>query len=301
MNKISYILILITIISCQRRDIDFERTVVIVDTQKFEILTANKIIDNFISRKSNYTRNVYRQIEQEFKDNAEFPFLIEILKTEIKPDSRLKEEMEKFKIIDFEQIVKSTFQSVVDELPGPDTKILFAPANPAYKEIWESYGVALHAVTPGAGKIIVMINPTIENWEHLLSYVLAHEYHHSVWISRNFERSDITLLEYLIIEGRADAFAMELYPDNHHPFINALSKEQERRLWNIIKPKLHFRDSEFNDKIMSGTRDIPTGSGYSIGFSIIKSFKINNSKISDKELIDMSPEKILTLSNYDEL
>lgn len=299
MHKIIYILITISLISCQRQDLDFERAVLIVNNQKFEILTANKIIDDFLSSKSNYTRNVYQQIEQEFKDNAEFPFLIDILKTEIEPDKRFKEEMEIFRTIDFEQIVESTFQSVVDKLPGPDTKILFVPSNPNYKKIWESYEVALHAVTPGAGKIIVMINPTIENWKDLLPYALAHEYHHSVWISRNFERSDITLLEYLILEGKADGFAMELFPDNHHPFIDALSKEQEKRLWEIIKPELHFRNSKFNDKIMSGTRDIPTGSGYSIGYSIIKSFKINNSKISDKELIDMTPEEILKLSNYD--
>ena len=299
MNKIVYILITVSLISCQRQNADFERAVLIVNNQKFEILTANKIIDDFLSSKSNYTRNVYQQIEQEFKDSAEFPFLTEILKTEIEPDRRLKEEMEIYRNIDFEQIVESTFQSVVDKLPGPDTKILFVPSNPAYKEFLESYGVALHAVTPGAGKIIVMINPTIENWQDLLPYALAHEYHHSVWISRNFERSDITLLEYLILEGRADAFAMELFPDNHHPFIDALSKEQEKRLWKIIKPELHFRDSKFHDKIMSGTKDIPTGSGYSLGFSIIKSFKINNASISDKELIDMTPEEILTLSNYD--
>lgn len=300
MNKILYTLLLIVLISCQSKDYDFERTVLTVNNQKFEILTANAIIEDFLLTRSNYIRNVYWHIEQEFKDNAEFPFLIETLKTEIEPARRLREEMEIFRSIDFKQIVESTFQSVVGELPGPDTKILFFPSNPAYKEFFESHGVALYAVTPGEGKIIVTINPTIKNWQHLLPYALAHEYHHSVWISRNFERSDITLLEYLILEGRADAFAFELFPDKHHPFINALSKEQEIRIWNIIKPELPLRDSELNDKIMSGSSDIPTGSGYSIGFSIIESFKTNNPQISDKELIDMTPIQILSLSKYNE-
>ncbi len=300
MNKIFYTLLLIISISCQKHDYDFERTALTVNNQKFEILTANAIIDDYLLTKSNYTRNVYRYIEQEFKDNAEFPFLVETLKTEIEPDRRLREEMEIFRSMDFKQIVESTFQSVVPELHGPDTKILFLPSNPAYKEFLESHGVALYAVTPGVGKIIVSINPTIKNWQHLLPYALAHEYHHSVWISRNFERSDITLLEYLLLEGRADAFAIKLFPDKYHPFINALSKEQENRIWNIIKPELHFRDSDLNDKIMSGTGDIPTGSGYSIGFSIIESFRTNNPQISDKELIDMAPEQILSLSKYDE-
>jgi uncharacterized protein YjaZ len=300
MKIICCIFIFITLLSCQRQDADFERTVITVNNQKFEILTANKIIDGFISRRLNYSRNVYRHIEQEFKDCAEFPFLIETLKAKIEPDRKLEEEMDIFRTIDFEHIVESTFRSVVDELPGPDTKILFFPSNPAYKEILESYGVALHAVTPGAGKIIVTINPTIENWQGLLPYALAHEYHHSVWIWRNFERSDLTLLEYLLLEGRADAFAFELFPNRHHPFINALNEEQEKRIWKSIKPELHIRDSELNDKIMSGTKDIPTGSGYSIGFSIIKSFKAKNPQIGDKELIDMTPNQILLLSKYDE-
>ncbi len=300
MDKIIYILITIASISCSRQDSDFERTVLTINNQKFEILTANKIIDNFISSKSNYSITVYRKIEDEFKNNAEFPFLLETLKTEIKPDRKLEEEIEILRSIDFGQIVESTFQSVVKELPGPKTKILFIPSNPAHKKILESFRVGLHAITPGAGRIIVSINPTIENWQQLLPFALIHEYHHSVWISRNFERPDLTPLEYIIIEGRADAFAMEYFPDNHHPFLKALSKEQENWIWNIIKPEMHVRNSGLNDKIMSGTKEIPTGSGYSIGFSIIESFKINNPQISDKELIDMTPEHILFLSKYDQ-
>lgn len=300
MYKISYILILIALISCQRKDYNFERTEIIVNNQKFEILTANKIIDNFISKKSNYTSAVYKQIENEFKDDVEYPFLLQTLKTEIRPDEKLKKEIEILKNYDFRKIVESTFQHVVKELPGPKTKILFIPANPEYKEIFESYGIGINAVTVGKGKIIVSINPTINNWQQLLPYTLAHEYHHSVWTSRNFKSSDFTPLEYLILEGRADSFAKELFPNTEHPFIKTLSKEQENRVWRLIKPEMHLRNSELNDKMMSGTNEIPTGSVYSIGFSIIESFKINNPKVDDKELIDMTPEQILLLSKYDE-
>lgn len=63
---------------------------------------------------------------------------------------------------------------------------------------------------------------------------------------------------------------------------------------------MHVRDSEINDKLMSGTHEIPAGSIYSIGFNIVESFKINNPQISDRELIDMTPGQILLLSKYDE-
>jgi uncharacterized protein YjaZ len=300
MRKISYILFLIALFSCQRQDYDFERTELIVYNQKFEILTANKIIENFISRKSNYSKTVYSQIENEFENNSEYPFLLKTLNAKIKPDEKLKKEIEILEKYDFKKIVESTFQRVVKELPGPDTKILFIPANPEYKEIFGSYGIGINAVTVGTGKIIVSINPTIDNWQQLLPYTLAHEYHHSVWTSRNFETSDFTPLEYIIFEGRADYFAKELFPNTKHPFLNNLNKKQESGVWNLIKPELHVRNSELNDKMMSGTNEIPTGSVYSIGFHIIESFKTNNPQISDKELIDMTPKQVLLLSKYDE-
>ena len=300
MSKIIYIFILVALISCQRYDYDFERGMVIIDNQKFEILTANKIFDNFISRKSSYSSAVYGRIKNEFGNNAEYPFLFETLEAEIKPDEKLNEEIEILKSLNFKEIVDSTFKSVIKELPGPDTKILFIPANPEYKEIFKSYGIGLIAITVGTGKIIVSINPTIDNWQQLLPYALAHEYHHSVWTSRNFETADFTPLEYIILEGRADSFAKELFPNTIHPILNTLSKEQENRIWNLIKPEMNIRNSELNDKISYGTKEIPTGSVYAIGFSIIESFKKNNPHIDDKELIDMTPEQILFLSKYSE-
>lgn len=299
MNRIVLIFISILILCCQSQEYDFERTVVIVENQKIEILTANSVLEDFVSKKSAYANTVYPKIEEEFIKNAEFPSLLETLKSDIKPDKRLEEEIEILRNIDFAQIVESTFQGVIKELPGPDTKILFIPSNPAHKEILESYGVGLHAITPGDGKIIVLINPTIENWQELLPFALAHEYHHSVWISRNYERSDLTPLEYIILEGRADAFAWELFPETEHPFLKSLTQEEEIRIWNIIKPEMHDRDSGLNDQIMSGTSEFPTGSVYSIGYSIIEAFKKNNPQIGDRELLDMRAEQILTLSQYD--
>jgi hypothetical protein len=89
-------------------------------------------------------------------------------------------------------------------------------------------------------------------------------------------------------------------PNGNHPFINMLTEEKEQEIWNLIKPELNKRKSEMNDKMIFGTEEIPIGSVYSIGFSIIKSFKIYNHQIDDKELIDITPEQILHLSNYDE-
>jgi len=54
-----------------------------------------------------------------------------------------------------------------------------------------------------------------------------------------------------------------------------------------------------NDKIFYGTNEIPYGSVYAIGYSIVESFKKNNPEIKDDELINISPERILLSSNFD--
>jgi uncharacterized protein YjaZ len=299
-SKIFITFILIISFSCQKStEYDFERTKVKIKNQQFEILTAFRIFEDYITKKSDYNDNIFLKIKNEFNHNAEFSSLLNAIKNEIKPDEELEKEIEIIKKIDFVTIIDSVYQKVTKELPGPDTKILFIPANPAYRKIYRQFGVGLHAFTLGIGRIIVSFDPTFGNWQKMLPYALAHEYHHSVWTSRNFQTADLTPLEYIILEGRADSFADEIYPITDHPFINKLDKNIEKRVWNLIKPEMNKRNTTINDKIYYGTKDIPIGSVYSIGFNIIKLFKINNPKISDAELIDMSPEKILYLSKYD--
>jgi len=118
---------------------------------------------------------------------------------------------------------------------------------------------------------------------------MDHEYHHSVWTSRNFETADFTPLEYIIFEGKADSFADKIFPNTNHTFINMLDEKNEKRIWNLIKPEMNQRNTNMNDKIFYGTEDIPYGSVYAIGSNIIESFKKNNPEINDAELIDMSP------------
>ncbi|MFC2103555.1 DUF2268 domain-containing putative Zn-dependent protease [Bacteroidota bacterium] len=271
-----------------------------INNQEFEILTAYDIIDNFIAKKSSYLQDVFKQIENEFNHNAEYPFILETIKKEIKPDESLKEELELLKEIDFVQIVDSAFQTITKELPGPTTKILFIPINPEYREFYKKFEIGMYAITVRTGKIIVSIDPTFNNWSQLLPYVLAHEYHHSVWTSRNFTTVDFTPLEYLVLEGRADSFARELFPNTTPFYINMLTENQEKKIWNLIKPELNNRKSDMNDNMMIGTDEIPVCSGYTIGYNIIKSFKMNNPQINDRELIDITPEQILLLSKYDE-
>lgn len=295
-----FLLFLVTLFSCQTSVPDFERSKILINEQQIEILTAYDMLDNFTEKQTNYLQQVFKQIENEFNHNAEYPFLLENIKHNIKPNDDLREEIELLKKIDFEQIVDTAFQKITKELPGPDTKILFIPMNPEYRDFYKKFGIGIYAITVGTGKIIVSIDPTFSNWPELLPYILAHEHHHSVWTSKNFVTADFTPLEYLILEGRADSFAKVIFPEANPFYINMLTKDQENRIWNLIKPELNKLNSEMNDKLMIGTDEIPVCSGYTIGFSIIETFKKNNPTVSDIELLDMAPKQILLLSKYDE-
>ena len=294
--------ILASIFSCKDEgNYDFERTAITINSQNFEILTAWKIFEDYIENKSDYENDIIRKVEEEFdNNNSEFPFLLDAIKNKIRPDKELKEEIGLMKSIDFVGIVDSVYQLVTKEMPGPDTKILFIPTNPANRTYYREFGVGFHAFTLGTGKIIVSFDPTFMNWRQYINYALAHEYHHSVWISRNFKTAEITPLEYIILEGKADAFAKELFPESNNPFWDMFDRENEQRIWNLIRPEMDQRNTGINDKIFYGTDDIPYGSVYAIGFNMIKSFKRNNPGINDEELIDMSPEEILRLSKYDD-
>ena len=195
-------------------------------------------------------------------------------------------------------IAKSALVKITESLSGANTKIIFLPANPSLHDYYKKLGVCMNGITIGSGKIIIQIDPTFDNWKETLPYVIAHEYHHSTWISRNWVSSDFSLLEYLIFEGRADMFAKGLYNDIETPWTKMINEEQEHFVWNEIQPEIHEKGHDRINKVMFGSGDIPFGSGYTIGYNIVKSFKQNNPTFSDMQIMDMNPEKILEMSGY---
>ncbi|MBI9039470.1 MAG: hypothetical protein JEY97_15160 [Bacteroidales bacterium] len=275
-----------------------------INNQGFELITAYRLFDDYIKTSKNESTNLYKKLifnplKKEFSENAEYPFILSNIENPIIPNNELLKEIEILKNSDLIKIAKNALKKISLALPGPSTKILFIPANPEYRNYYEKYNIGVTAVTVGSGKIIVSIDPTFKNWKELLPYVLAHEYHHSVWTSRNFETINFSLLEFLIFEGRADSFASSVYPDKNITWTSIINKETENRVWEIIKTDLDMRGHTICDKVMMGTNEIPFASGYTIGFNIVQSFKENNPEFSDIEIIDFTPNKILNMSEYE--
>ena len=297
---------LLLTVSCRENLPDFERTDFKLNDQQFEILTTFKLFDNYLIECDKFNNNfntaseqlLYNPIRNEIIEKAEAPFLFKTIELPYDPNDLLKKEIELLKSGGLIDIAKSALVKITESLSGANTKIIFLPANPSLHDYYKKLGVCMNGITIGSGKIIIQIDPTFDNWKETLPYVIAHEYHHSTWISRNWVSSDFSLLEYLIFEGRADMFAKGLYNDIETPWTKMINEEQEHFVWNEIQPEIHEKGHDRINKVMFGSGDIPFGSGYTIGYNIVKSFKQNNPTFSDMQIMDMNPEKILEMSGY---
>jgi uncharacterized protein YjaZ len=306
MIRFSYILFgLLLLIGCEDDIPDFERTNFEINGQKFEILLTHEIFNNYIKEYKNYldfsrasNKLIFNPIENEILENAEASFMINNIKIPYELSEDLKSQINALDSGEFVDMIKKSLNSIVKFLPGPDTKIIVMPTSPLMQESLEKSQLPCYGVTVGTGKILIAINPTVPDWKEFLSYAIAHEYHHSTWISRNWENSDFSLVDYLVFEGRADAFAASIYDSFQIPATRFLTQNEETYVWNLIKPESNLKGSDRIIKYMFGNDEIPYGSGYTIGYGIVKAFKENHPDYSDLQIIDMKPKKILELSGY---
>ena len=290
---------------CQTKTAQFERTQAVINGQKFEFLTTFQLFDNYVAQQTNSdvvsgsNELLYEPLQREILTNAEAAFMFETIRTPYQPGTLLEKELLELRKSDVVAVAEEALQSITSALPGPDTKIIFMPANPVMHDFFSKYGICINAVTVGSGKIIVQIDPTFQQWREMLPRVIAHEYHHSVWIARHWKNADFSVLEYLVFEGRADAFANTLYRNIRSPWTAMINEEQERSVWKRIRPELFARGREKVSAVLISDPGIPAGSLYTIGFNIVRSFKQVNPHYTDKEIIDLEAEDIFKLSKYD--
>lgn len=155
------------------------------------------------------------------------------------------------------------------------------------------------------GNLLININPLAKDWIKWVPYVIAHEYHHSLWGHNNIVlkgrfRND--LLTYLLNEGQADTFAKALYKDLKPSWINPIPIQQEKEIWKIVKEHLTSADPEILSSIMFGDsqKGLPWCIGYLVGNNIIGKFLEKNPHTTFMDLINMESEEILAGSEYDD-
>ncbi|MCM2980221.1 DUF2268 domain-containing protein [Niallia circulans] len=134
--------------------------------------------------------------------------------------------------------------------------------------------------------------------------VIAYEFHHNLRFSYfDWDHGNVTVGDYLIIEGLAESFAKELYGEsNLGPWVTSFHKEDLEYSIGIIKDAVNVKGfAEVSSYMFGDTIAIEQGyqpvglspfAGYAVGYQAVQSFmKANNVGIREATLL--SAEEIL--------
>ena len=195
------------------------------------------------------------------------------------------------------KLIKESLVKAATKLPGGKKTIFVRPINPQVSIIKQMNGVA--AITLSNNAIVIMLDPSFE--KEMLKYVVAHEYHHSIFFEDN--ENDYSLLNGIIFEGKAESFASRLYPDISVPWSEPLSSEEEKVVLEEVKSNVDSRSADIYSKFQNGNvnKDIPRWSNYKIGFKITESYITNHPELSIRNWTMKSGEEIVRGSDYGEI
>ncbi|WP_424924760.1 DUF2268 domain-containing protein [Bacillus safensis] len=134
--------------------------------------------------------------------------------------------------------------------------------------------------------------------------LIAHEFHHNIRFSHfEWDYGNVTVGDYLIIEGLAESFAKELYGKQVlGPWVTSFDKEELDYSKEVMKEALHMKgfgevsSYMFGDTIAKEQGFQPVGlspfAGYAVGYQAVQSFMRIN-KVGIEEATLLGTEEIL--------
>lgn len=147
------------------------------------------------------------------------------------------------------------------------------------------------------GFIQVSIYPNSYNIPKIPA-IIAHEFNHNIRFSYfDWDHGNVTVGDYLIIEGLAESFAKELYGEDFlGPWVTSMDKEELEYSTDVIGEALDVKGFAevssymFGDEIAAQEGYQPVGlpfsAGYAVGFQVVQSFmKENNIGIAEATLL----------------
>ncbi|WP_152393507.1 DUF2268 domain-containing protein [Paenibacillus guangzhouensis] len=153
------------------------------------------------------------------------------------------------------------------------------------------------------GYIQLIIYPNTYNIPRIPA-IIAHEFHHNIRFSYfDWDHGNVTLAEYMIIEGLADSFASALYGEESlGPWVTSMDSEdleysiavmQEAR---DIKGFAEVSSYMFGDDIARQQGYQPVGvsyaAGYAVGYHVVQAF-LRNTKASIYDATILSAQEIM--------
>lgn len=187
------------------------------------------------------------------------------------------------------------------ELSIPELTVCIFPYSPDARSV-ERIKRNLHGnmgFSETGGLLWTQFIPT-DGWLEELPHLVVHEYHHAV-TNGFFPQitEDPTLLDLLISEGGAEAFALTLNPPAANEPVATISKELQAEVWPQMRKHLESKDPDIHQLfIMGDGQRVPRAAGYAIGTEIVLSFLKNNAHLTAAEWSTLSARDLLDRSGY---
>lgn len=133
------------------------------------------------------------------------------------------------------------------------------------------------------GYIQLIIYPNEDNISRIPS-IIAHEFHHNIRFSYfDWDHGNVSLGEYMVIEGLADSFASALYGEEMSgPWIASFDEEELSYSIEVIRQALNVKGFAevssymYGDEVAKGQGYHPVGlsfgAGYAVGYHLVQAF-----------------------------
>lgn len=208
-------------------------------------------------------------------------------------------------------IVEQALAKASERLPRPDlqSRVFLFPGDGESRVLTRQMNGVL-GFSLGAQAMMVFLWP-VDGWVKWLEYTVTHEYVHLV---RNLmfprglaggklvymkSQQPETLLDVMVAEGLADAFATEIHPSTRPRWTDALTPELKQRLWPRVQRRLSVSDTAEIRRMLFGDGDrIPLWTGYTFGYDIVKSYLESHPDAQPANLTGLPASVIFEASGY---
>lgn len=195
--------------------------------------------------------------------------------------------------------IEEALKKSAEMLPGSDKTIHIFPANPAYTR-----GKTQELNPPGVAlaQDVMALFVTSIILEEDLQHTIAHEYFHMIDMEKGTAEDSIssTLLEFAVMEGKAEAFAKIIYPEFTLDWMdNADEKITEETKMLFLKEKDSAEIEIWNDFYYgNAATEVPSFSTHIIGYDIMQKFLKQHPDMPVEDWLELTAEEILAGSGY---
>jgi uncharacterized protein YjaZ len=192
-------------------------------------------------------------------------------------------------------LIKEGLEKSAKLLPAGKKTIYLFPINPDQSALISQMNGVTAFATPEQS-IILQIAPQ-KYKEELIPYTIAHEYHHTVYFEK-VKTQERDLIDYVLVEGKADSFANLVIPNTNIPWTTELSLDEIKTIWNWASERRYSFNENDIAEMRAGNRVIPQWSDYRIGYQITQHFLKTNPEVPIHEWTFMGSDEILEKSHF---